>query len=104
MLLYDAEAEAKKVVKALQALLDEVTLKKYGDLSKPDVMALVLDDKWRTAIGDRITLEVKSLTLALVSRIQQLGGRYGETTADLDSALAELGKRVVAHLNEMGVN
>ena len=61
------------------------TLKKYGDLTEADVKALVLDDKWHATVASRVASEVNALTLALVSRIQQLGERYGETLGALEA-------------------
>jgi type I restriction enzyme M protein len=101
--LYDAETAAKKAVKDAQAALDLATLKKYGDLTEPDVKTLVLDDKWHATISNRIATEVNSLTLALVARIQQLGERYADTVGDLDAEMEKLNAKVARHLAEMGV-
>ena len=102
--LYDAEADAKKAVKEAQVELAGAVLKEYGDLAEDDVKSLVLDYKWHTTIRDRIESEVISLTHSLVARIQQLGERYEETVADLDSELDELETRIAGHLAAMGVN
>ncbi|SCF66679.1 type I restriction enzyme M protein [Streptomyces sp. DconLS] len=101
--LYNDEAVAKKAAKEAQAALDLSTLRKYGDLTETDVQALVLDDKWAATIRNRITGEVKALTLLLVSRIQQLGERYARTVGALDVELEALGAKVAAHLAEMGM-
>jgi type I restriction enzyme M protein len=101
--LYADEAAAKKAAKGAQAALDIATLKKYGDLTKPQIKQLVLDDKWHATVAGRIAGEVDSLTLALVGRIQQLGERYAETWYDQEAELAKLGTRVAGHLVDMGV-
>jgi type I restriction enzyme M protein len=100
--LYEAEAATKKAVKEAQASLDLSTLKKYGDLTEPQVKQLVLDDKWHGAIATRVAGEVDSLTLELVRRIKQLGQRYAETVSDLDAELEKLESRVKGHLTAMG--
>jgi type I restriction enzyme M protein len=100
--LYNEDAAAKKAAKNAQATLDLATLKKYGDLTEADVKALVLDDKWASTISARISDEVNALTLALVSRIQQLGERYAETVQGLDAELAKIESRVADHLADMG--
>ena len=69
--------------------LDLATLKKYGDLTEPEIKQLVLDDKWHADDREPVAGEVNSLTLALVGRIQQLGERYAETVGDLDAELDE---------------
>ena len=101
--LVQAEASLKRIAKRDQAALDEMTLRKYGDLTDDEVKSIVLDDKWHAAIAAKIDGEVNALTLALVARIRQLGGRYAETVADLDAELAKLEGKVVDHLVNMGV-
>ena len=101
--LYDAESDAKKAIKELQAELDRAVLKEYANLTGDDVKSLVLEDKWCAAIKDRISGEVNSLTLDLVARIQELGERYAETVDECDAALRKLAANVARHLAEMGV-
>lgn len=101
--LYDAEAAGKRLIKTMQDQLDTATLEKYGDLTEADVKSLVLDDKWGAAVAGRVSDEVTDLTLDLVARIQELGGRYAETVGDLDARLEELEAKVRSHLSEMGV-
>jgi type I restriction enzyme M protein len=101
--LLKAEGAAKKAAKEAQAELDFAILEKYGDLAEGDIQTLVLDDKWAATIRNRIAGEVASLTLALVSRIQELGERYTETVFDLDTKLAEIEAKVTGRLADMGV-
>jgi type I restriction enzyme M protein len=101
--LYNDEAVAKKAAKDAQAALDLATLKKYGNLTMPEIKQLVLDNKWVGTIRDRVTDEVEALTLTLVARIQQLGERYAETVGQLDGTLKVLDAKVVGYLADMGV-
>lgn len=101
--LYDGESRARKRFKEAQATLDQKVLKQYGSLTESDVMQIVLDDKWQKSIASRIANEVDSLTLKLVSRIEELGNRYDETVSDLDMELKTIQLRVNAHLVEMGI-
>ncbi|MDX3205212.1 type I restriction-modification system subunit M [Streptomyces scabiei] len=101
--LYNDEAVAKKAAKEAEAVLNFATFKKYGDLTEVDVKALVLDDKWRNTISERIVGEVYALTLTLVGRIQQLGERYAETVGEIESRIMQLDRQVGAHLKAMGV-
>ncbi|MGP5083740.1 N-6 DNA methylase [Brachybacterium tyrofermentans] len=101
--LVDAEASLKRIAKRDQAALDEMTLRKYGDLTEDGVKSIVLDDKWHAAIATKLESTVNALTLALVARIQQLGERYSETVSDLDADLEELDAKVASHLVAMGV-
>jgi type I restriction enzyme M protein len=97
------EAAAKKAVKDGQAKLNLTVLKKYGELTDGDVKTLVLDDKWQATTIGRVTAVVEGLTLALVSRIHELGNRYEQTVADLDDQMGALECKVAAHLAAMGV-
>jgi type I restriction enzyme M protein len=100
---YSDEAATKKAVKEAQAVLDLATLKRYGQLTDVDVKGLVLDDKWHGTISNRVAFEINSLTLALVSRIQQLGDRYAETVGHLEAELLKIEAKVEEHLAAMGV-
>ncbi len=97
------ETQAKKVAKECQNALDFTVLKKYGGLSDSEIHQIVLQDKWLTSIQARVTDEVNALTLALVSRIQELGERYAQTSGSLDAEMKELESRVSRHLDAMGV-
>ncbi|MFB7377430.1 type I restriction-modification system subunit M [Kitasatospora purpeofusca] len=101
--LYNDEAVARNAAKEAQAALDLATLKKYGDLTEPEIKLLVLDDKWRAVITSRVASETDSLTLALVHRIKELGERYVETVGVLDFGLAKLQAKMASHLAAMGV-
>lgn len=101
--LYNEESVAKKAAKEAQAALDLATLKKYGDLSEPEIKQLVLDEKWAATVRTRVASEANRLTLGLVARIQQLGERYTETADAIHAALEALESKVTRHLTEMGV-
>lgn len=101
--LYNDEAVARRAAKEAQAALDQATLRKYSDLTLPEIKQLVLDDKWYATIADRVAQEVNLLTLALVARIQELGERYAETVNALDVELQNLEAKVATHIAAMGV-
>lgn len=102
--LVNAEASLKRNAKREQAALDEMALRKYGDLTHDEVKSIVLDTKWHAAIAAKIDGEVNALTHALVARIRQLGERYAQTIGDLDAELAILEARVAGHLAVMGAS
>jgi type I restriction enzyme M protein len=100
--LLQTEAAAKKAAKEAQVALDTAVLKKFGDVTETDVLALVLDDKWAAIIRGRVAGEVNALTLALVARTQELGTRYAKTAGDLDAEVKALEAKVNEHLIKMG--
>jgi type I restriction enzyme M protein len=101
--LFNAESVAKSTAKAVQEELDTATFKQYGKVTEDDVRTLVLDDKWRATVVDRVSAEVDALTLTLVRRVQQLGERYAKTVASLDLEVECLEQKVAAHLAQMGI-
>ncbi len=102
--LFNTEAAAKKAAKEARAALGVATLNKYGDLSEADVKALVLADKWKTAVSHRIKSVLTSLVLDLVARIQELGARYGKTLGNIEAELDEFSSRVAEHLANILTN
>ncbi|MFF9626067.1 N-6 DNA methylase [Streptomyces griseosporeus] len=102
--LYDAETAARKAARDARAALDLATLRKYGELTEPEIQRLVLDDKWAATLRDRITGEADTLVHALVSRVEQLGARYAETVAALTAELDRLDSAVAGHLAAMGAD
>ena len=101
--LYAEETSTKKKVKDARSTLDLAVLKQYGELTESEIKPRVLEDKWLASIQTRVSNEVNSLTLALVERIQQLGARYAEPVAALESELSALEAKVARHLADMGV-
>ncbi len=101
--LYSDEGVSKKAAKDAQAALDLATLKKYGELTMPEVKQLVLEDKWRATVTTLVESEVNELTQDLVGRIQELGERYLGTASALAAELEKLDAKVDDHLAEMGV-
>lgn len=102
--LYNAEAVAKKAAKDAETKLHVATLTKYGALTEGEVLSLVIDDKWRATITARVVSEAEGLTLALVSRIKELGERYAKPVSALTAELALLKSKVAQHLADMGVD
>jgi type I restriction enzyme M protein len=101
--LFEAEATAKKQVKRAQAELDLKTLKQYGKLTKDDVQALVIDDKWGATLSGRINQEVAALGQVLIARLRVLADRYESTLGEIEAQVEELSAKVKAHLAAMGV-
>ncbi|MBF4996660.1 type I restriction-modification system subunit M [Nocardia sp. BSTN01] len=101
--LYNQKTITEKAAKDAKAALDVATLKKYGDLTLPEIKQLVIDDKWHAVVARRVESEAESLTLALVSRIKELGERYAETVEDMAASLADIEAKVKGHLASMGI-
>lgn len=98
------EADLKKKHKAAEKELDDMVIRKYGELSEDDVKALVIDDKWLPTLKDRIEAEIEGISRALTLRVNELGTRYDVALWDLDAEVEELKTQVDQHLEKMGVS
>lgn len=101
--LLAAEAAAKKAAKEAEAELTEAVLKTYPELTKDDIRALVVHDKWLADITAAIGAEVEARTETLTARVRVLTERYGQTLPQILEDLAGLEVRVAGHLAAMGV-
>ncbi|WP_333473438.1 class I SAM-dependent DNA methyltransferase [Terrimesophilobacter mesophilus] len=101
--LYDVETAAKKSVKDAGTTLDQATLAQYGKLSIADIQQLVIEDKWRATVEQRIYAEVAGLTLRLITRITELGDRYDKTLSALSTEVEVQSAKVASSLAAMGV-
>lgn len=101
--LMDEEAMAKKGVKAAQEKLDQQLFARYPTLTEAEIRALVIDDKWQTALQAAIEAEIERVTQQLATRVQALTERYGEPLPQLVDEVDVLSCKVEAHLQKMGV-
>lgn len=99
--LLDTETLAKKAVKALQDKLDEQVLAKYPELNEGEIRALVVDDKWLSAIASGINGEVHRLILQLAGRVKELGERYAQPLPEIEQEVETLSGKVQSHLKKM---
>ncbi len=100
--LFRGEAAAKQAVKRARSELDRATYEKYGQLTEADLKTLVLDDKWRSTVAERIQEVLISLALDLVRWFRKLEMRYGRTLGEIEAEIDEMGDRVSKHLTMMG--
>jgi type I restriction enzyme M protein len=101
--LFEKAASLGKQLKEKQAELDELTMKKYEKLSEAEVKDLVIEKKWMSSLAASIQGEIDGISQRLTARIKELGERYDETLAALDSSAKELEEKVNAHLKKMGL-
>jgi type I restriction enzyme M protein len=98
----EAEASAKKQVKAAEQALDAKAYGRYPKLSAGDVKALVVDDKWLATLAARIHRELDRITQALTQRVNDLADRYETPLPEATAEVAALQAKVDAHLKRMG--
>jgi type I restriction enzyme M protein len=102
--LSDREAELKRHVRELGAALDKLAYVKYPTLNEAEVRALVVQDKWMTALGAAVQGELGRVSQRLTGRIRDLAERYGTPLPRLLDEVEMLSARVDAHLAKMGAS
>ncbi len=99
--LMDAEAAAKKAVKAAQEALDKQVFTRYPKLSEVEIKQLVIADKWQAALQAAIEAEIERVTQQLANRVQALTERYAEPLPQIVDKVAVLACKVEKHLQKM---
>lgn len=100
--LIEQEAETGAKLKATEDALMEKVLVKYAKLTKDEVKALVVDDKWLATLEAAVKGEVDRVSQALTGRVRQLAHRYDKPLPALNEEIKLLDGRVAAHLTAMG--
>jgi type I restriction enzyme M protein len=101
--LHKEVAAHKKELKVKVAELDELTLRKFKELTEAEVRTLVVEDKWLASLQAAIQTEIDAISQRLTGRIKELADRYENTMGELDNQTHTLEKKVAAHLENMGL-
>jgi type I restriction enzyme M protein len=101
--LIKAETAIGKAVREAQTKLDSEVLAHYAKLTESEIKALVVEDKWFSAIQTAHKGEVQRLTQHLASRAKELEERYTVTLSERVKDVDELSVRVETHLKQMGL-
>ena len=98
----NAESAAKKDVKEAEAALDAKAYARFATLTPDELKALVVDDKWMTALGGRIHGELDRIRQALTQRLTELAERYETPLPEATAEVVALQGKVDGHLKRMG--
>jgi type I restriction enzyme M protein len=96
------EADLKKRLKDAEAELDAKAYAHYPKLAETEIKALVVDDKWLTALDAAIHGEMDRVSQHLTRRVKELAERYETPLPEMVSCVAELEAKVNRHLEKMG--
>jgi type I restriction enzyme M protein len=102
--LSESETALKRAVKEQDAALDKRAREKYPTLSKAEIQALVLDDKWMAHLSAAVEGELERVSQSLTSRIRELAERYSTPLPQLTNEVSALASRVGGHLHKMGAS
>ncbi len=100
--LSNGETDLKGTLKEAEEKLDAKAYAQYPKLTESAIKALVVDDKWMAALDAAIHGEVDRISQALTQRVKELAERYQTPLPQQASKVAELEKKVNAHLERMG--
>jgi type I restriction enzyme M protein len=100
--LSEKEAEAGRKAKEAQQALDGKVVEKYGALTQPEIIVLVVDDKWLAALAASVQGELDRISQTLTGRIRELAERYEMALPQQTQTVDELSDKVDVHLKKMG--
>ena len=100
--LMDENSAIAKEIRDRRAELDAQLAVKYADLAEDEIKALVVDDKWLSALADDVQSELHRVSQTLTARIRELAERYESTLSELVDEVEALASRVEEHLKRMG--
>jgi type I restriction enzyme M protein len=100
--LNEEVADLKKALRIAEITLDELAYAKYPTLTEAEIKTLVVKDKWLSALDAAIHCEMDRISQALTQRVKELAERYETPMPKLTEEVANLSKKVDAHLQKMG--
>jgi len=100
--LSNKESELKRTLKDATDDLDAKAYAKYSTLTEVEIKALVVDDKWFTALRAAIHSELNRVSQALTQRMKDLAKRYETPMPAHVRRVAALEQTVNRHLEKMG--
>jgi type I restriction enzyme M protein len=96
------QIDLKRQLKGAEAALDAKAHAHYRKLIETDIKALVVDDKWLSALDAAIHGEMDRVSQQLTQRIKELAVRYETSLPQIVSRVIELETNVNCHLMKMG--
>ncbi|MBV1757706.1 MAG: type I restriction-modification system subunit M [Dethiosulfatibacter sp.] len=94
--------DAEKAVKEVQKALNDLVIRKYGELSVDEIKQLLFDKKWMARIESDITEEIDQVLNVLASRVVLIAKRYEHTLGEIEDKVAQSKVKVKSALERMG--
>jgi type I restriction enzyme M protein len=91
-----------KSIKKAQKELDELVIKKYGELSIDEIKHLLFDKKWMARIEGDITDAIDQVLNAFASRVILIAKRYEQTLGEIEEKTDKSREKVREALERMG--
>ena len=100
--LCDKVKEFTKLIKELNAALDEACKAKYAELTIEEIKELLVNRKWYYTIFEGIKALYVTTSHEIANRISELAERYEDTLPSLENDVESYEAKVKAHLERMG--
>jgi len=100
--LLEEEAKLKAEIKTARGGLDASAYKTYPKLNKAEVKDLVINDKWMTALREKVEESLEQVSQYLSSRLAGLAEQYARPLPKLEREVETLSAKVDEHLKRMG--
>ena len=100
--LCDKVKEFTKLIKELNAALDEACKAKYPELTIEEIKELLVNRKWYYTIFEGIKALYVTTSHEIANRISELAERYEDTLPSLENDVESYEAKVKAHLERMG--
>ena len=91
-----------KIVKELNAALDDACKAKYAELTIDEIKELLVNRKWYYNIFEGIKALYETTAQEISRRIAELAERYEQTLPELEKSVEDYESKVKAHLERMG--
>ena len=91
-----------KIVKELNAALDEACRAKYSELTVDEIKELLVNRKWYYTIFEGIKALYVTTSHNMANRISELAQRYEDTLPELEMEVESYENKVKSHLERMG--
>ena len=99
--IVEQQSDANDALKSADTALMEKVAAQYQKLTKQDIIALVVDDKWIATLSTAVQGELDRVSQTLTGRIRELAERYEKPLPSLIAEVSELSSRVDQHLMRM---
>ncbi len=94
--------ELKGKIKLAAEELEELLIEQYENLSEEEIMELIVELKWMTAIEISVQSELERISQRLTQRVKELAERYEITLPAQNALVSSLEEKVNVHLSNMG--
>lgn len=94
--------EYTKLIKDLNAALDEACKAKYAELTIDEIKELLVNRKWYYTIFEGIKALYVTTSHEIAGRVSELAERYEDTLSSLESDVESYEAKVKFHLERMG--